>query len=98
MTSYKICLVGTGNIPRVRMLMPPLKYSKVGSIQLPLTCLGSLSSRNIEFQNISDVRSLVELKIINQPTEERNIFWLTTMPESDNMVVFKNYGLYIYFE
>lgn len=93
MTSFKICLMGTGNIPRIKMVAPPLKYSKVGSVHLPLTCLGSITTTNIIFKNISDVKSVINLKIVNQPNEERKVFWLTTLPETDYMVVFKNYGM-----
>lgn len=79
---FKICLIGTGVIPRIEMLKPKLRRLKSGVLKLPVTCLGSISDRNIMFKNASTVLCVVTVMIVRQPTERRKVFWLTERKEN----------------
>ncbi|XP_069355214.1 hydrocephalus-inducing protein-like [Maniola hyperantus] len=85
--SFKICLIGEGVIPRISMVSPPIKHQRMGVLRFPVTCLGSISVKEIRFKNVSSVQALVIVKVFFSPSQERPVFWLTTDPDSDQMIM-----------
>ncbi|XP_063376108.1 hydrocephalus-inducing protein homolog [Cydia fagiglandana] len=85
--SFRVCLMGEGVIPRIKMISPPTRQYKCSLLQIPVTCLGSVSSREIRFKNICSVNSIVIMKILQSTIEERNVFWLSAAAISENNVI-----------
>ncbi|XP_063358792.1 hydrocephalus-inducing protein homolog [Cydia amplana] len=84
--SFRVCLIGEGVVPRIKMVWPPMRQYKCSLLQMPVTCLGSVSSREIRFKNICSVKSTVILKI-QSTIEERNVFRLSAAVMSENNVI-----------
>ncbi|KAL0894937.1 hypothetical protein ABMA27_013434 [Loxostege sticticalis] len=88
--SFKICLIGEGVIPRIRLVSPLIKHHRIALLQFPVTCLGSISNKPIRFKNISSVKSMIVASISQPPYEERPIFWLTAAANNEHIVVLGN--------
>ncbi|XP_053606917.1 hydrocephalus-inducing protein homolog isoform X2 [Plodia interpunctella] len=91
--SFKICLIGEGVIPRIQMVSPPKRHN-VHLLKFPVTCLGSLSNNVIRFKNVSSAKSTVVAKVYQLPYDSRPIFWLSTTPDTDHMVISSNNAEY----
>ncbi|CAF4756984.1 unnamed protein product [Pieris macdunnoughi] len=76
--SFKVCLIGDGVIPRIRLLYPQLRHHRIALLQFPVTCLGSITKQQIRFKNISSVKSKVKADVFCPHKEERPIFWITS--------------------
>ncbi|XP_045487724.1 hydrocephalus-inducing protein-like [Pieris rapae] len=76
--SFKVCLIGDGVIPRMRLLHPQLRHHRIALLQFPVTCLGSISKQQIRFKNISSVKSKVKADVFCPHKEERPIFWINS--------------------
>ncbi|VVC92212.1 unnamed protein product, partial [Leptidea sinapis] len=74
--SFKICLIGEGVIPRIRLISPQLRYRRIASLKFPVTCLGSVSTRNIRFKNVSSLKTEVSVGVEAAIIGERLIFWI----------------------
>ncbi|XP_026727025.1 hydrocephalus-inducing protein-like isoform X2 [Trichoplusia ni] len=85
--SFKICLIGEGVIPRISLIKPRVKHHRSSLLRFPVTCLGSISHKPIRFKNISSVKSVVTLDVMQPMNEERPIFWLAAAAESEHMVL-----------
>lgn len=69
------------------MLWPPIKQHKISLLQIPVTCLGSISSRMIKFKNSSSVKSIIILDVLQSSYEERDVFWMTPTDDCETMVI-----------
>ncbi|XP_050670449.1 hydrocephalus-inducing protein-like [Leptidea sinapis] len=85
--SFKICLIGEGVIPRIRLISPQLRYRRIASLKFPVTCLGSVSTRNIRFKNVSSLKTEVSVGVEAAMIGERLIFWIAAAPCSEHMVL-----------
>lgn len=65
-------------------------------LRFPVTCLGSVSSRQIKFTNIATVESIVRLNITSNATEERPVFWLTTAESCEHIICEGRNGEWIF--
>ncbi|XP_049866429.1 hydrocephalus-inducing protein homolog [Pectinophora gossypiella] len=96
--SFSLCITGEGVIPRIRLLKPPLWHHRLAVLRFPVTCLGSETNKIIRFKNISTITSVVVLNI-EQPDNDRPVFWMRTTTKCINMVVrektAKKQGTYI---
>lgn len=81
-------------IPRIRVVTPPLRQTRIGVINFPVTCLGSISVKEIRFKNVSSVQATVTAKVFYSPNEERPVFWLNNAPDCDHMIVHEKKGEY----
>ncbi|CAH2104285.1 unnamed protein product [Euphydryas editha] len=88
--SFKLCLIGEGVIPRIGLITPNLKHQRLAVLRFPITCLGSISYKEISFKNISSVQAVVLADVLFSMNEDRSIFWLTSAPDSDHMVISGN--------
>lgn len=95
--SFKICLIGEGVIPRISLIKPRVKHHRSSLLRFPVTCLGSISHKPIRFKNISSVKSVVTLDVMQPMNEERPIFWLAAAAESEHMVLDGNNGKFKYY-
>ncbi|XP_059060604.1 hydrocephalus-inducing protein homolog [Achroia grisella] len=84
--SFKICLIGEGVIPRIRMVSPPIRQHGISLLKFPVTCLGSVSNKCICFKNISSVKSMVKAEISQSPFENRPVFNLSSSTISENVI------------
>lgn len=82
--SFKICLIGEGVIPRIKLVQPMLRQHKLGVTVFPMTCLGSVSHKVIKFKNISSVKSVVNVRV-QQPHAERPVFYINIGEHCDHM-------------
>lgn len=73
------------------MVSPPKRHN-VHLLKFPVTCLGSLSNNVIRFKNVSSAKSTVVAKVYQLPYDSRPIFWLSTTPDTDHMVISSNNG------
>ncbi|RVE54180.1 hypothetical protein evm_001303 [Chilo suppressalis] len=76
--SFKICLIGEGEIPRIQVISPALKHHRMAVLRFPVTCLGTVNHKTIRIKNICSVKSRVAAEISIPMYEERPVFWLTT--------------------
>lgn len=90
--SFKICLIGEGVIPRIQLVTPHLRHQRIAVLHFAVTCLGSISNKVIRFKNISSVKCIVVLDVLQSMDEERPIFWLAAAPKSEHMVLVGNNG------
>lgn len=79
--AFKICLIGEGVIPRIKMIIPAIRHHRICVLHFPVTCLGSTSKKIICFKNVNSVMSTVKVNIMQLPYEERPVFWLETAEE-----------------
>lgn len=89
--SFRICLIGEGVIPRIKIVAPLLRQNRIALLTFPVTCLGSINTKVIRFKNVSTVISVVVLKIIEQQHDLRPVFWLSTAADQEIDVI-ENYG------
>lgn len=82
--TFRICLIGEGVIPRIRLISPVVKNNRLALLQFPVTCLSSVTSRKISFENVSSVNSTVIVNIIAPTKEDRPLFWMAPTTKSDN--------------
>lgn len=85
-------MIGEGVIPRIALITPNLRHQRLAVLRFPITCLGSISYKEITFKNISSVQAVVLADVLFPMNEDRSIFWLTSAPVSDHMVIFGNNG------
>ncbi|XP_062524258.1 hydrocephalus-inducing protein homolog isoform X2 [Bombyx mori] len=88
--SFRICLIGEGVIPRIKIVAPLLRQNRIALLTFPVTCLGSINTKVIRFKNVSTVISVVVLKIIEQQHDLRPVFWLSTAADQEIDVI-ENY-------
>ncbi|KAJ0181982.1 hypothetical protein K1T71_002704 [Dendrolimus kikuchii] len=85
--SFKICLIGEGVIPRIYLVSPLIRQHRIALLQFPVTCLGSVSVKVIRFKNISSVKTMAAVEVLQTPFEGRPIFWVTA---TANTVISEN--------
>ncbi|XP_038212242.1 hydrocephalus-inducing protein-like [Zerene cesonia] len=85
--SFRVCLIGEGVIPRIRLVTPQLRHHRIALLQFPVTCLGSISNQQIRFRNISSVKTEVIAEVLCPLKEERPVFWITTSHGSERMIL-----------
>ncbi|CAG4998369.1 unnamed protein product [Parnassius apollo] len=85
--SFRICLIGEGVIPRIRIIYPQIKKDKHTLLEFPVTCLGSITNRQISFKSISSINVMVIVDIIPSVKADRPLFWLTAEPDTDHIVL-----------
>lgn len=90
--SFRICLIGEGVIPRIRLLSPQIRQHSIALLNFPVTCLGSISSKPIRFKNISSVKSIVKLDVLQPKCEERPIFWLSVIESCEHIIMYGSIG------
>ncbi|XP_064076651.1 hydrocephalus-inducing protein-like [Vanessa tameamea] len=88
--SFKVCLIGEGVIPRIGLISPNLRQKRLAVLNFPVTCLGSISHKEIRFKNVSSVQAIVSAHVLLPVKEERPIFWLTSAPDSDHTILVGN--------
>lgn len=92
--SFKICLIGEGVIPRIRLVYPAPKHHKMSFLHFPVTCLGSVPVKQIRFKGVSSVKALVTVKVLHQKKDDRPVFWLRSAPNTSSMVTYGSNGKY----
>ncbi|KAM3964816.1 LOW QUALITY PROTEIN: hydrocephalus-inducing protein homolog [Aphomia sociella] len=92
--SFKICLIGEGVIPRIRMISPPIRQHGISLLRFPVTCLGSVSNKVIRFKNISSVKSIIKAEISQSHFETRPVFGLAPVSDCEDMTAPDNYDTY----
>ncbi|KAL4712872.1 hypothetical protein ACJJTC_011942, partial [Scirpophaga incertulas] len=86
--SFKICLIGEGVIPRIRMISPISKHPRISLLRFPVTCLGSISNKAIKLKNIAHVKTIVFANLSQAFNDERPIFWLSNATENENKMMY----------
>lgn len=90
--SFRICLIGEGVIPRIKLVTPQIRQHGIALLNFPVTCLGSISSKPIRFKNISSVKSIVTLDVLQPKCEERPVFWLNASENCEHMLMIGSNG------
>ncbi|CAH0726119.1 unnamed protein product, partial [Brenthis ino] len=88
--SFKICLIGEGVIPRICLISPVLRHHRIAVLHFPVTCLGSISYKQLSFKNVSSVQALVLVDVLYPSSEPRPVFWVTSTQDSDHMILAGN--------